>query len=720
MMPIQALQKYFGYSAFRHQQEEIIRHVLDKKDVLTLMPTGGGKSLCYQLPAVLLDGLTIVISPLIALMKDQVDALNVNGIPAAFINSSQSTQEQIEISTRLKNNQIKLLYLSPERLFGKDSKLIDFLKTLPVSLIAIDEAHCISHWGHDFRPEYLMLSGFKLEFPNVPVIALTATADKLTKKDILEKLNLRNPTVFVSSFNRENITYRVLPKQNSFSQLLMFLEDHKEDSGIIYCLSRRSTESLAADLKDAGFLAEPYHAGLDNGLKARTQEAFLRDEVRIIVATIAFGMGINKSNVRYVVHMDLPKNIEGYYQETGRAGRDGLPSDAMLLFSPGDAIKLKQFAMVEDNPEQSRIMLKKLDDMVNYCQLHACRRRYLLKYFDEDFPPNCGSCDFCLTEFKMFDATLIAQKALSAVARLKERFGSVYVIDFLRGSRSEKIRPEHKELKTYGIGAEISKPEWQRYFRELAAQGYLQVTDDMYNVVKLTQKSEAVLKGQETVQLVESQVVEENQTATEVLPFEAPLLAELRNIRRDIAQHENVPPYIILSDAGLQEMATYLPQSLDELRLISGFGDIKLARYGREFLLPVKSYSEKNGLSSKMKHKVPKRERKAKTTGSGNRSSDTARESFTLYRAGNTVTEIATQRSLSPTTIEGHLSFYIYKGEMDVFELVTPEKMPAIKDVIESYGAEKLSPIKEVLGDDFSYGEIKAVVAWMRKNGEIA
>ncbi|MCR8557853.1 DNA helicase RecQ [Mucilaginibacter sp. BJC16-A38] len=719
MTPIQALQKYFGYSAFRHQQEEIIHHILDKKDVLTLMPTGGGKSLCYQLPAVLLDGLTIVISPLIALMKDQVDALNVNGIPAAFINSSQSTQEQIDISTRLKNNQIKLLYLAPERLFGKDSKLIDFLKTLPVSLIAIDEAHCISHWGHDFRPEYLMLSGFKLEFPNVPVIALTATADKLTKKDILEKLNLRNPAVFVSSFNRENITYRVLPKQNSFSQLLAFLEDHKEDSGIIYCLSRKSTESLAADLKDAGFLAEPYHAGLDNGVKARTQEAFLRDEVRIIVATIAFGMGINKSNVRYVVHMDLPKNIEGYYQETGRAGRDGLPSDAMLLFSPGDAIKLKQFAMVEDNPEQSRIMLKKLDDMVNYCQLHACRRQYLLKYFDEDFPPNCGSCDFCLTEFKMFDATLIAQKALSAVARLKERFGSVYVIDFLRGSRSEKIRPEHKELKTYGIGAEISKPEWQRYFRELAAQGYLQVTDDMYPVVKLTPKSEGVLKGTEKVELVASQVIEEYQPATEVLPYEAPLLAELRNIRRDIAQHENVPPYIILSDAGLQEMATYLPQSLDELRLISGFGDIKLARYGREFLLPVKSYSEKNGLSSKMKHKVPKRERKAKT-GSGNRASDTAQESFTLYRAGNTVTEIATQRGLSPTTIEGHLSFYIYKGEMDVFELVTPEKMPAIKDVVESYGAEKLSPIKEVLGDDFSYGEIKAVVAWMRKNGEIA
>jgi ATP-dependent DNA helicase RecQ len=605
MTPIQALQKYFGYSAFRHQQEAIIQHILDKKDVLTLMPTGGGKSLCYQLPAVLLDGLTIVISPLIALMKDQVDALNVNGIPAAFINSSQSTQEQIEISTRLKNNQIKLM---------------DFLKTLPVALIAIDEAHCISHWGHDFRPEYLMLAGLKTEFPNVPVIALTATADKLTKKDILEKLNLKDPEVFISSFNRENITYRVIPKRNSFNQLLAFLDERKEDSGIIYCLSRKSTESLAADLKEQGFLAEAYHAGLQNDVKARTQEAFLRDDVRIIVATIAFGMGINKSNVRYVVHMDLPKNIEGYYQETGRAGRDGLPSDAMLLFSPGDAIKLKQFAMVEDNPDQSRIMLKKLDDMVNYCQLHACRRQFLLKYFDEDFPANCGSCDFCLTEFTKFDATLIAQKALSAVSRLKERFGGAYVVDFLRGSRSEKIREEHKQLKTYGIGADISKPEWQRYLRELTAMGYLQVTDDMYPVLKLTPKSEAVLKGLEKVELVALQTIEEHQPETEALPFEAALMAELRIIRRDIAQHENVPPYVILSDAGLQEMATYLPQSMDELRLISGFGDIKLARYGREFLLPIKDYSAKNGLSSKIKHKVPKRERKVKTGGS--RSSD--------------------------------------------------------------------------------------------------
>ena len=331
----------------------------------------------------------------------------------------------------------------------------------------------------------------------MPVIALTATADSLTKKDILEKLNLKDPAIFISSFNRANITYMVSPKKDSFNQVLLFLSERKEDSGIIYCLSRKSTEALAADLKDEGYLAEPYHAGLDNVVKARTQEAFLRDEVKIIVATIAFGMGINKSNVRYVMHVDMPKNIEGYYQETGRAGRDGLPSDALLLYSPGDANMLKRFATIEDNPEQTRIMLNKLNDMVNYCQLQACRRQFLLKYFQEDFPANCGSCDICLTEFERFDGTLIAQKALSAVSRLKERFGSTYVIDFLRGSKNEKIRPEHKELKTYGIGADISKANWFRYIRELMAMGYLQVTDDAYPVLKLTNKSDAVLKGTE-------------------------------------------------------------------------------------------------------------------------------------------------------------------------------------------------------------------------------
>ena len=720
MTPVQALQKYFGYSEFRHQQEDIVREILSKRDVLTLMPTGGGKSLCYQLPAVLLDGLTIVISPLIALMKDQVDSLNLNGIPAAFLNSSQSNDEQIRLANRLRSGQIKLLYLAPERLFGNESKLISFLKTLTVSLIAIDEAHCISHWGHDFRPEYLALAELKVEFPDVPVIALTATADKLTKKDILEKLNLKNPAVFISSFNRANITYTVKPKKNSFNQVLQFLEERKEDCGIIYCLSRKSTEALAADLKDEGFSAAPYHAGLDNQVKARTQEAFLRDELKIIVATIAFGMGINKSNVRYVVHVDMPKNIEGYYQETGRAGRDGLPSDALLLYSPGDANMLKRFAMVEDNPEQTRIMLNKLNNMVRYCELQACRRQFLLKYFEESFPPDCGSCDFCLTEFEKFDGTLIAQKLLSAVSRLKERFGSTYVIDFLRGSKNEKIRPEHKELKTFGIGADISKTDWSRYLRELTAMGYLQVTNDVYPVLKLTDKSSAILKGVEKVMLIASQTTEDHQP-TAALPFEAGLLSELKNIRRDIALHENLPPYVILSDATLMEIATYLPQSLDELRLISGFGDVKLARYGKEFLSPVKGHCTQNGLSSRIKQKSPKRERKAKTgiTGNSAKASNTAFETYTLYRSGKTIPEIAAERSLAATTIEGHLSYYIFTGALNVSEMVSEEKQQVIKDAVLSYGAEKLSPIKEILGEEYSYGEIKAVIAWMRKGGEI-
>lgn len=716
MTPIQALQKYFGYSEFRHQQEAIIQHVLDGRDVLTLMPTGGGKSLCYQLPAVLMDGLTIVISPLIALMKDQVDALNVNGIPAAFLNSTQSPDEQQRINIRLKKGEIKLLYLAPERIFRTGSTLISFLKSLPVCLIAIDEAHCISHWGHDFRPEYLMLAGLKTEFPKIPVIALTATADKLTRKDILEKLELKNPAEFVSSFNRANITYRVIPKKNSFSQLLAFLEERKEDSGIIYCLSRKSTEDLAADLKSEGYAAEAYHAGMDQADKARNQEAFLRDDVKIIVATIAFGMGINKSNVRYVVHADLPKNIEGYYQETGRAGRDGLPSEALLLYSYGDATKLKRFAQVDGNEEQSAIMLKKLDDMVKYSQLETCRRQYLMNYFDEAFPDNCGSCDVCLSEVEKFDGTLIAQKALSAVARLKESFGNGYVIDFLRGSKREKIREEHKQLKTFGVGKDIQRADWFRYMRELVAQGYLRITDDAFPILKLTDKSEAVLKGQQKVELIASQKTEERQY--EAIAYEAELLNRLKTMRRDIASDENVPAYIILSDATLLEMATYLPQSNEELRMISGFGDVKLAKYAGKFLPVIKNYCSQWNLTSRIKHKTPKKERKSKTerTTINRRSADNTRtETFSLFRAGKSVEAIATERGLSPMTIEGHLSYFVQTGEMEVSELVKEEKIPAIQDAIESYGYDRLAPLKEVLGEGYTYGEIKAVIGWMNR-----
>ncbi|MBS7564379.1 DNA helicase RecQ [Mucilaginibacter sp. Bleaf8] len=715
MTPLQALHKYYGYTRFRHQQEAIIQQILNGGDAMVLMPTGGGKSLCYQLPAVLLPGLTIVISPLIALMKDQVDALNINGIPAAYLNSTQSSDEQQNIISRLRSGDIKLLYLAPERLFSSESRLVAFLKTLPVSLIAIDEAHCISHWGHDFRPEYLMLAHFKTEFPKTPVIALTATADKVTREDIKAKLALANPAEFVSSFNRPNISYRVAPKKNSYQQLLSFLDSRKDDSGIIYCLSRSSTEDLASDLKAQGYQAEAYHAGLDNDTKARNQERFLRDEIKIMVATIAFGMGINKSNVRYVVHYDLPKNIEGYYQETGRAGRDGLPSEALLFFSAGDAFKLQRFARVDGNEEQSRIMLKKLDDMVKYCQLQTCRRQYLMHYFNEPFPDHCGSCDVCLTEFKKIDGTIIAQKALSAVVRLNQRFGTTYVIDLLRGSKSEKIRDEHKQLKTYGIGADISKADWQRYIGQLLLQGYLQVTDDAYPVLKLTESSEAVLKGQQKVEFTQAEeveVAEEIQTPV----YEAGLLQELKTIRFNLAMNENVPPYIILSDATLLEMATYLPQTLQELGRISGFGEVKLKRYGDAFLQPVASYCRQHNLSSQMSSKRAKAtssKPKASRPSSGN----TQRESFELYQAGKSIAEIAALRSLSTTTIESHLCSFIQTGEMEVTQMVAQQKIPAIQNAIDSYGADRLAPLKEVLGDGYSYAEIKAVVSWMKREG---
>lgn len=713
MTAAEALHKYYGYTQFRHQQEAIIQQVLSGGDALVLMPTGGGKSLCYQLPAVLLPGLTIVISPLIALMKDQVDSLNLTGIPAAYLNSTQNSGEQKGIIDRLKSGKIKLLYLAPERLFSSESRLVSFLKSLSVSLIAIDEAHCISHWGHDFRPEYLMLAHFKTEFPLIPVIALTATADKLTRQDIKDKLALHNPAEFVSSFNRPNISYTVAPKKNSFDQLLNFLDKHKDDSGIIYCLSRQGTEDLAANLRAQGYQADAYHAGLNIDTKSRNQDKFLRDEVKIMVATIAFGMGINKSNVRYVVHYDLPKNIEGYYQETGRAGRDGLPSEALLFFSAGDVFKLQGFARVEGNEEQSRIMLKKLDDMAKYCKLQTCRRQYLMHYFNEEFPDNCGSCDVCLTEFKKFDGTVLAQKALSAVARLNQRFGTNYVIDLLRGSRNKNIREEHKQLKTYGIGSDVSKADWQLYIGQLVTQGLLQVTDDDYPVLKLTPASDAVLKGQQTVEFI---LVENVETATEIqIPvYEAGLLQDLKSIRYNLAMGENVPAYLIVSDATLMEIATYLPQTPNELSRISGFGEVKLVRYGDAFLQATLAYCHQHNLKSLIDNKQVKRASKPRAAKASGPTA-TQRESFDLYRAGLSISDIAKQRNLSPTTIESHLCTFIQSGEMNVNEMVVTEKMPTIKDAIESYGADRLSPLKEVLGDGYSYAEIKAVVSWMKR-----
>lgn len=614
------LKERFGYTSFRHNQRAVVERVLGGKDAVVLMPTGGGKSICYQLPALALEGLTIVISPLIALMKDQVAALQQNGIAAAYLNSTLTPAEQQDVLNRLPHRQqpvtphhLKLLYISPERLLG-EGNFIQRLQQTRLALFAIDEAHCISQWGHDFRPEYLLLGKLKQQFPSIPVIALTATADQLTRQDMIEKLALEDYQVFENSFNRPNIHYTVLPKRNYVEQICTYLLRHRDECGIIYCLSRNATEELAATLSERGFEAVAYHAGLEREIREERQDRFLKDEVKIIVATIAFGMGINKSNVRFVIHADLPKNIEGYYQETGRAGRDGLPGEAILFYSPADVFKLRHFTKVEGNEEQSRILLKKLQQMADYCELRTCRRQYLLHYFNEKAGPACNSCDVCVSEIARTDQTEAAQKILSAVSRLNERFGMNYVADFLRGSST--TREEHRILKTWGAGKDRDKEQWKQYIREMIQLGYLQQSQGEYPVLQLTENSWPVLRGAQSVFLTAAvkekatvTMQEESTTEQAEVTVNQALLQQLKQLRKQIAVRENMPPYIIFSDATLTELATYLPLKMDHLERISGFGEVKMERYGAAFLEAVQDYCERHHLSSQMQYKQEKRVR---------------------------------------------------------------------------------------------------------------
>lgn len=712
MTSLEVLKKYFGYDSFRDKQEAVINHILNKNDALVVMPTGGGKSMCFQVPALLFPGITVVVSPLIALMKDQVDALNANGIPAVALNSAMGVEEQRITLTRINNGEIKLLYVAPERINAEGGRFIEFLKSLPISLFAIDEAHCVSMWGHDFRPEYLQLTLFKEHFPAIPVVALTASADDITRNDIKEKLNIAKANTFISSFNRANISYYIEPKKDAFASIIDYLSTHKDQSGIIYTLSRNSTENLARQLVEAGYSAKYYHAGMDPVTRAAVQEEFKTDRINIIVATIAFGMGIDKPDVRFVIHYNLPKNIESYYQETGRAGRDGLPSDAILYYTYGEVLMLRRYAEVENNAAQSAIMLKKLDQMANFCNSKKCRRKMLMEYFGESFSArNCESCDYCLSKRNSFEATVIAQKALSAVVRTEERFGMNYLIDFLRGSKSEKIWDKHKLYKTYGIGADIPKDKWTVYFRELIDQDYLRRDErGDYPKLMLTEKSQLVLQGKVEVYF---SIAEEREIAMDKTPlaYEQLLFDQLKSLRTRIAYQENIPPYMVLGDGTLMELAAYLPENKTDLNKISGFGEVKIGRYGEQMLGIIGNYRKMHQLPSRMELKFAQKQKKATPAKKNTGPTETKNASLYLFRAGKSIDEISKERKLKPLTIEDHLISFIISGDIRVTDFVSQDKIPAITNVINQLTDKKLTPIKERLGENYSFTEIKAVIA---------
>jgi len=586
----QALKKYFGYDHFRPMQAEIIERIYQGKDALVLMPTGGGKSVCYQIPAITMPGAAVVVSPLIALMKDQVEGLRANGVRAAFLNSTLSETEQRQVEDQFFKGGLDLLYVSPEKLASR--QFLPLLQRAPVNLFAIDEAHCISSWGHDFRPEYTQMRFLKNAFKNVPAIALTATADKLTRKDIIGQLQLQEPETFIASFDRPNLNLEVRPGQKRREQIIRFIQKRPNQPGIIYCLSRRSTEELAEKLQEAGIGAAHYHAGMEAEERTRVQEDFINDKTLVICATVAFGMGIDKSNVRWVVHYNLPKNIESYYQEIGRAGRDGAKADTLLFYSYQDVMMLEDI-LKKNESDQLDIKLAKLERMRQYAEAVGCRRRILLSYFSEDVHQDCGNCDICRNPPQAFDGAVIAQKALSAIYRLRQNVGMTTLIDVLRGSGKREIMERgYHNVKTYGAGRDIPFLEWQHYMLQLLNYGYIEIAHDQHGVLKLTPASQRVLFENEKVQLVRFATIKERQEAEKARPKQAAkpqrvrdeLFEKLRQLRIELARERGVPPYIIFNDATLEEMAAARPMTDEEMKNISGVGERKLHLYGTYFI----------------------------------------------------------------------------------------------------------------------------------------
>jgi ATP-dependent DNA helicase RecQ len=710
------LKQYFGFTSFRPLQEEIIRDSLAGKDVFALLPTGGGKSLCFQLPALKREGLTVVVSPLIALMKDQVDALQAAGVPATFLNSSLVAGEGRERLRGLHHGEFRLLYVAPERLMLPG--FLEDLKRWNVQLIAIDEAHCISEWGHDFRPEYRQISELRKHFPGVPFMALTATATGRVREDIVTHLKLREPSCYVASFNRPNLTYRVIAKNKPYDQLLNFLRARPKESGIVYCLSRKATESVAERLNQSGIKARPYHAGLTPGERSEHQELFLRDNIRVVCATIAFGMGINKPNVRFVVHYDLPKNIEGYYQETGRAGRDGLPGECVLLFSPGDAVKQTAFIDEKPSPQERQIAREQLQQMVHYAECANCRRTELLAYFGEEFSAaGCGACDNCLSPRATFDGTLSAQKFLSCVYRIREKnsfgVGLNHIVEVLTGAVTEKIRKwGHEQLSTYGIGKEHNRSEWAAIGRELVRLGFLRQTNEKFSVLEITNEGRAALKERKKITLTKPVAAPETKTRNvgEITCDEG-LFERLRELRKRLADERDVPAYIVFSDVALRQMARNYPENERDFARISGVGEKKLREYGEVFLNEIDLHLAVNPrqIFAEDSFVVPVAQRSSL--------GDTARETLRRFRAGDSPQEIANSRGLVVGTIYGHLATAIEAGEMiDVAQLINAGAQADIAAAFQRTGWGNIVGARELLGEKYDYGLLRIYRAAKNKS----
>ncbi|URL02046.1 ATP-dependent DNA helicase RecQ [Avibacterium sp. 20-126] len=604
---LEVLNEVFGYQSFRNGQEEVINAALSHQDSLVIMATGNGKSLCYQIPALCFSGLTLVISPLISLMKDQVDQLLANGIEVDYLNSTQTFEQQQIVQNKAISGQLKLLYISPEK--AMTTSFFQFISHCQVSFIAIDEAHCISQWGHDFRPEYTQLGGLKRCFPNAPIMALTATADSATRQDILHHLQLDNPHIYIGSFDRPNIRYTLVEKFKPMEQLCQFVLGQKGKSGIVYCNSRNKVERLAESLRKKGVSAQAYHAGMEANQREQVQRAFQRDNVQVVVATIAFGMGINKSNVRFVAHFDLPRSIEAYYQETGRAGRDDLPAEAVLFYEPADYAWLQKMLLEKPESPQRQIEQHKLEAIGEFAESQTCRRLVLLNYFGEHRQAPCGNCDICLDPPKRYDGLIDAQKVMSTIYRVGQMFGMHYVIGVLRGMQNQKIKDnQHDQLSVYGIGKDKSKEYWQSVIRQLIHLGLVQqVMNQFHSVLQLTENARPILRGEQPLELamprVSSIMTAQSAQKSAVQNYDKDLFARLRFLRKQIADKENIPPYIVFNDATLQEMAQYQPTNKREMLQINGVGATKLERFGQAFLHIIqehKSLSAKNSQPFKL------------------------------------------------------------------------------------------------------------------------